>query len=183
MRTIAAISVVALFALALSACGGDSLDSQTASQAMSEAMGAGTTAYSKVAAEMGKIDGAWVSGSADSFQVSGEVTGLHGGSATVSGSGSKATLTAFKMDLSMTFKDWKSAQGLVLNGTINLSYDVKNVAPTINYTMKYSGDLEVSGSASGTASFDLTISMSGPGGYKVCGTVSDHDVSAPPGSC
>jgi len=171
----------ALSALALSACGGDDLDQQAASQAMAEAMSAGSTAYSKVGAEMGKLDGNWVTGTASSFTISGTVTNPTGsGAASVTGTGSKAG-TGFKMDLKMAFADWKSAQGLVLNGTLNMSYDVTSMT-TFNYTMKYSGDLEVSGTASGTASFDLTITYGGIGQVKVCGTVGGVDVSYG-GSC
>lgn len=172
-----------LAATGLIACGNDDLDAQTAGQAMSEAMSVGTTAFTKVNGEMGKLDGTWVSGDAASFQVSGSVANTTGGSgsATVTGSGSKAG-SGFKMDLTINYQDWTSAQGLVLNGTLNISYDVKSMGLTgLDYVMTYSGDLAVSGSASGTASFDLTITYSGLS-PKVCGTVGGQDVSYG-GSC
>jgi autotransporter translocation and assembly factor TamB len=182
MKTKLFVMLSMLATLGLIACGGDDLDAETAGQAMGEAMTSGQTAFSNVSVEMGKLDGAWVSGDASSFQVSGSLQNTTGsGSATVTGSGSKAG-TGFKMDLKMVYSDWKSAQGLILNGTLNISYDVKSIGITgMDYSMKYSGDLEVSGSASGTASFDLTVTIKGMP-PQVCGTVGGQDVSYG-GSC
>jgi hypothetical protein len=159
-------------------CGGSDVDAQTAGQAMSEAMQAGMTAYTKVAMEVGNLGPNWITGTASSFEINGTVenTAGGGGSAAVTGSGSRSA-NGFKMDLKLVFSDWKSAQGLILNGPLNISYDVKGAGiGGLSYTMKYSGDLEVSGSATGTASFDLTITVSGMT-PKVCGTVGGHDVS------
>lgn len=167
--TFSSLSISLVLLLGLGACGGDDLDQQTASLAMTEAMTAASSAYSKISVELGKVDGTWVSGSAADFAIKGTVNSPQGGTADVTGTGSK-TGNSYVMNLKLNFKDWKGSQGIVLNGVLELKYNIQSITG-MKMNISYKGDLTVSGSASGTASFDMEITYSGMASYCVKGTV------------
>ena len=154
------------------------VDQATATKAMTEAMTVGSQIFAQVSTELGKAAGTWLTpkGSGQ-YTVSGTQTNPQGGTATVTGTASKNG-TAWKMDLTITFKDWNGSTGVTINGDLNLSYDITSLTA---YKIKivYTGALTVAGA--GLTSFDMTITFNGPTSYSVCGTVGGYPVNQ--GNC
>jgi hypothetical protein len=168
------------FIFALCACGDDdSLDETAAKNAVNEAVNIASLTYTNVSTGLGKLDGEWVTGTAASFTVKGSLTGTQGGGGEVSGSGKKDG-EIYTFDLDIKLDDWKGTSGLVLGGTLGAKFKVTNLTGGM-MTISFGGEVSVSGSASGTASFDAEATFSGPGQYAICGKVSGVDVST--GGC
>jgi hypothetical protein len=176
VRSATAVAILAV----LVGCGEErQLDANTAQDVVVEAELAASRTYSLFAAELGKLDGPWVSGTAASFTVDGTMNGTQGGSVQVSGGGSMSG-TTYTFDVTMTFAAYKGTSELVLDGELALTYEVTNVIGG-QRIVTLGGDLAVSGAASGNASMNVKVTYEGPGKYSVCGTVNDAKVAI--GSC
>jgi hypothetical protein len=161
MKTYKAVSgfLLGAFALVLGGCGGgETLSESEATSVMQSALTASTSASTQLG---GGLSGSGTAGfkvdiSADHFSVEGTVESPNGGSAKVSGEGDTSKTGSFSADLSVAFDDWKD-RDLVLNGELAMSLTSTISEGTTSLDAEYSGDLEVSGAANGTVSFDLSV--------------------------
>lgn len=92
---------------------------------------------------------------------SGTIAGAKGGTATVSGTGS-FTEDSYDYSFTITFVDYvtteiTTSEDITLNGEVTYEFE----GSSTSYTAVYKGEVTASGAVEGTASFDLTITMSG----------------------
>lgn len=104
---------------------------------------------------------------AETGNFSGSIQSAEGGMAEFQGTYTSAEDGSFTYTFDVTFIDWVS-QGVTLNGIVTLEVTGSATA----YTWTYSGEVEASGSVSGTASFEITVSSDGTiegtvGGYEI----------------
>jgi len=163
MKTYKAVSGLLLgaFALLIGACsgGGTTLNKEEATGVMQAALTASQSASTKVESGLSGAGAAEVSVevTADHFKADGKVTSPDGGTAAVSGEGTK-TSDGYEAELSITFDNWKvQEKNLVLSGELDFTASVVTEGTTTTVEAKYSGELEVSGSTNGTVVFDLSI--------------------------
>lgn len=157
------------FALVLGGCGGGAtLSEAEATSVMRSALTASTDASTQVT---GGLSGSGAGSlkvdiSADHFSVQGTVESPNGGSAKISGEGTSPKDGSFSADLSVAFDDWKD-KDLVLNGELDMSITTTVSEGSTSVEAAYSGELEVSGAAEGTVSFDLSVKTTISDG-KIC---------------
>jgi hypothetical protein len=66
-----------------------------------------------------------------------------------------------------------------MNGTLTLSYEITSLEIlSVKYETTFKGELTITGSINGTASFDLTVTYDGTEEppYTICGTVGGHQI-------
>ena len=171
-KTIRTSLLGAALALTLGACGGSESGSLTVTQSK-QALSAVTNAQAVIdkeltAAQSGGKSGLVVVQKGDTFTVTGKLTSAAGGTMQVSGSGNLDG-----QDITADFAAWKDAEGdLTMTGKLAIHTAVTMTA--ITTTEK--GDLALAGAVTGTASFDISVQVTGACS-NTSGTISGNSIS------